>query len=226
MWAINLIGNTLWGVSRVLWRVSCRGLEHLPTDPRGFIVVANHQTYADPVWLGVQIPRKTRYLAWDEAFRWPLVGTFLHLVGAWPLQIERGNPTAVRRSVQWLREGGALVMFPEGGRCFEDGKISRFKAGAFRIAIEAEVPVVPATIRGGEKVWPQGWRFPRLGRVEVEFHPAVEIECQPGEEPRACARRVSETFFEIVAAGLEESNARQQSGSAKPPKLPSLGKEG
>lgn len=202
LWAIRFIGNTLWVCSRVLWRISYRGLENLPTDPRGFVVAANHQTYLDPIWLGVPIRRKTRYLAWDEAFTWPVIGKVLSLVGAWPLQIERANPTALRRSVRWLRDGGALVIFPEGGRCYSDGKMSRFKGGAFRIAIEAEVPIVPATIRGAERVWPRDWKFPRFHRVEIVFHPPSEIVCEPGEEPRACARRVSENFFEIVGSAL------------------------
>lgn len=201
VWAIQLIGKILWVFCRLFWRITYRGLEHLPTHQRGFVVVANHQTYLDPIWLGIPIKRKTRYLAWDEAFGWPIIGRVLSLVGAWPLQIERGNPTAVRRSVAWLREGGALVIFPEGGRCFADGKMDRFKGGAFRIAIEAEVPIVPATIRGAERVWPRDWKFPRFHRVEVIFHPASDIECELGEEPRTCARRVSHEYFDVVASG-------------------------
>ncbi len=208
LWAIRVIANILWFFSRILWRIKYSGTENLPTGGRGFVVAANHQTYLDPIWLGIPVKRKTRYLAWDEAFTWPVIGKILSLVGAWPLQIERGNPTAVRRSVRWLREGGALVIFPEGGRCFSDGKMSRFKGGAFRIAIEAEVPIVPATIRGAERVWPRDWKFPRFHRVEVVFHPPSEIVCEPGEEPRACARRVSETFFEVVASGLKEGSDR------------------
>jgi 1-acyl-sn-glycerol-3-phosphate acyltransferase len=189
------------GISRVSWRIRYRGLENIPTDPRGFVVVANHQTYFDPFWIGIPIRRDLRYLAWDEAFNWPVVGKALTLLGAWPLQIERGNPTALRRSVQWLRDGGALVIFPEGGRSLSDGEFARFKQGACRIALEAEVPILPATIRGGERIWPRGWRFPHFGRVEVVFHPLCELNCEPAEESRDCARRMTEHLFQVISAG-------------------------
>jgi 1-acyl-sn-glycerol-3-phosphate acyltransferase len=202
-WAIQTIANVCWAFSRVLWRISYKGIEHIPHDGRGLVVIANHQTYIDPIWLGTELHRKTRYLAWDAAFTWPVVGWLMGLVGAWPLQIERGNPTTVRRSVQWLRDGGALVIFPEGGRCFADGEIHRFKQGAFRMAIEGEARILPATIRGGERVWPRDWRFPRFRKVEVEFHPPREIVCEPDEETRDCARRAAEEFQQIVAAGNE-----------------------
>lgn len=199
-WALNSLKPVLHLFSRILWRIKYQGLERVPTGERGFIIIANHQTYFDPFWLGAPIRRDQRYLAWDEAFDWPVVGWGLRLLGAWPLKIERGNPTAMRRSVQWLREGGVLVIFPEGGRCFSDGEMMRFKNGACRIAIEAGVPIVPATILGGERIWPRGKRYPRLGRVEVVFHDPHEMACEPDEETRTCARRMTEHLFEVVAS--------------------------
>ncbi len=60
----------------------------------------------------------------------------MRLLGAWPLQLEGSDPAPIRRSMQWLREGGAVVIFPEGGRGNTDGSMKKFKPGAVRMALE------------------------------------------------------------------------------------------
>ena len=188
-----------------LWRTFLKmryhGTEHIP-QTGGLIIAANHQTYVDPFWLSIPVKRPLRYLAWDEAFDWPLVGKLLGLFGAWPLQIERSDPAAIRRTLQWLKEGGAVVIFPEGARAPASGQLDRFKAGAVRLALEAEVPILPVTIRGGNKVWPRGKYIPRLAEVEIVYHPLFQVEQQADEEPRKCARRESERLAQVIRSAL------------------------
>ncbi len=201
-WAMELLRVVLGTLFRLCWRMRYVGTENIPRGG-GLIIAANHQTYIDPFWLSVPVKRQLRYLAWDVSFNWPVVGTLMRLLGAWPLQIERGDPRAIRRSLQWLREGGALVIFPEGGRAFADGEMHKFKAGAARIALEADAPVLPVTIRGGQKVWPRGRRWPRfIGRVEIVYHPLQYIKQLPDEDARACARRATEELTRIIGDAL------------------------
>jgi 1-acyl-sn-glycerol-3-phosphate acyltransferase len=166
------------------------------------IIAANHQTYIDPFWLSLQIKRPIRYLAWSDAFRWPIVGRGLVWLGAWPLALEGSDPAAIRRSLQWLRDGGAVVIFPEGARSTEKGSLERFKAGAVRLALEAQVPILPVTIKGGNRIWPRGWRYPRTGKVVIIYHPLILPEQCPKEETRACARRESEHLAQVIASAL------------------------
>ncbi|HKP71369.1 MAG TPA: lysophospholipid acyltransferase family protein, partial [Pyrinomonadaceae bacterium] len=132
-WAIRLVRAVLRLLFRVLWRARYRGEGNIPATG-GVIFAANHQTYLDPFWLGAPVARPTRFLAWDKTFDWPVAGKLMRLLGAWPLQVQKhkGDTRAIRRSLQWLREGGALVIFPEGGRAYADGKMQEFKAGAAR----------------------------------------------------------------------------------------------
>ena len=175
--------------SRLLWQVRWRGTENIP-DQGGF-------------WVGALVKRPVRFLAWDEAFGWPVVGKALRWLGAWPLQVEKSDPTAIKRSLRWLRDGGAVVMFPEGGRGNPDGSLGRFKPGAVRMALESGVPILPVTIRGGERVWPNTMRVPRLGRhVEVIYHPLIKVEQLENEDVRECARRECERLSKIVASAL------------------------
>ena len=200
-WALEMIRPVVGALSRVFWQIEFRGVENIPPDG-GLIIAANHQTYFDPFWLSLKIKRPTRYLAWSAAFRWPLVGRCLNWFGAWPLALEGSDPAPIRRSLQWLREGGAVVIFPEGGRTTSEGSLERFKAGAVRLALEANVPILPVTIRGGNRIWPRGWRFPRTGKVVITYHPLYHAEQVSKEETRAAAKRESERLANVIASAL------------------------
>src|ERR1043166_7920211 len=200
-WALNMIRPVVGAFSRVFWKIEFRGVENVP-EHGGVIIAANHQTYIDPFWLSIPIKRPTRYLAWSDAFNWPVVGRCLNWFGAWPIALERSDPAAIRRSLQWLRDGGAVVIFPEGARATVTGSLERFKAGAVRLALEAQVPILPVTIKGGNHVWPRGWRFPRMGKVVITYHPLINPEQCANEETRACARRESERLAQVIASAL------------------------
>jgi 1-acyl-sn-glycerol-3-phosphate acyltransferase len=189
-------------ISRLLWQVRWTDTQNIPREG-GVIIAANHQTYVDPFWVGSVVKRPTRFLAWDAAFNWPLVGPLMRSFGAWPLQLEGSDPGPIRLSLQWIREGGAVVIFPEGGRGNSDGSMKKFKAGAVRMALETGVPILPVTIRGGHRVWPNNFRVPRLFQnVEIIYHPLFQIQPRENEDTRECARRESERLAEIVRSAL------------------------
>ena len=199
-WALNACRPAVSILSRLFWRIRWHNIENVP-NTGGLIIAGNHQTYIDPFWIGSQIKRPVRFLAWDAAFSWPLVGPLVGLFGAWPLNLEGTDPAPIRLSLQWVREGGAVVLFPEGGRGNPDGSLKKFKAGAVRMALEAGVPILPVTIRGGQRVWPSSFSLPRLGpTVEVIFHPLFVIEQRENEDVRECARRETERLAEIVGS--------------------------
>ena len=200
-WALEIIRPAVGMVSRVFWKIEFRGVENIP-ERGGVIIAANHQTYIDPFWLSLPIKRPTRYLAWSAAFGWPIVGKCLVWFGAWPIALEGSDPAAIRRSLQFLRDGGVVVIFPEGARSNATGSLDRFKAGAVRLALEAQVPILPVTIKGGNRVWPRGWRFPRPGKIVITYHPLLRTEQCPKDEIRACARRESERLASVIASAL------------------------
>lgn len=201
-WLLNLLRPIIALLSRLLWRIRWHHTELIPSSG-GLIIAANHQTYIDPFWICCLVRRPVKFLAWDAAFNWPLVGMCLRGFGAWPLQLEGSDPAPIRRSLQWIREGGAVMIFPEGGRGNPDGSTRKFKAGAVRMALEAGVPILPVTIRGGEKVWPNTYRFPRLRRpVEITYHPPIHVAPCEDEDTRQCARRETSRLAEIVQSSL------------------------
>lgn len=191
--------KALW---RLVFKIRFIDTHNIPQTGNGLIVAANHQTYIDPFWLAIPIRRPLRFLAWDVAFSWPLVGKLIQLFGAWPLQIEGSDPKAIRRSLQWLKSGGAVVIFPEGGRGLAGGEMLRFKGGAVRLALEAGVPILPVTIRGAHRVWPAGQTLPKPATVEIIYHSLFTVRQEAGEETRVCARRESDRLAAVIKEAL------------------------
>lgn len=203
-WFLELIRPAVLTMSRLLWKLRFEGVENIPLTG-GLIIAANHQAYLDPFLISIPIKRPIRYLAWKEAFKWPVIGRLMSVLGAWPLQLEGSDPAPIRRSLQWLRNGGAVMIFPEGRRGNPDGSMIRFKVGAVRMALEADVPILPITICGANSVWPTGRLLPRLGRVRVVYHPVIRVVQRPDEEVRVCARRESDRLAAIINPALQDS---------------------
>ncbi len=80
--------------------------------------------------------------------------------------------------------------------------MTNFKPGAARLALEAGVPILPATIRGAHRVWPKGQRLPRFREVEIIYHPVRHITPAPGEDARQCARRETQELAAVIRSAL------------------------
>ena len=200
-WAIQAVRVTLRTLFGWLFGLRLTGTENIPREG-GLVVAANHQTYIDPFWVAAPFKLPLRFLAWDAVFGWPVAGHIMRWLGAWPLQVNKSDARAYRRSVQWIKRGGALVIFPEGGRGRSDGKLQPLKPGAVRLALETGAPVLPVTIRGGHRVWPKDRKWPRLARVEIVYHPPRRVAPLPGEDTRQCARRETERLAQIIGSAL------------------------
>ena len=144
-------------------------------------------------------------MAWDQAFEWRFIGPLIRHLGAFP--VKHRSVTAkstIVESLTSLRDGSALVVFPEGEREFADGRLLEFKNGAVHIALHAGVPILPVTIRGGSDVWPQGQKYPKIfRRVEVIFHPAMELPPLPeGDELRDHLDRINDRLEQKIRSAI------------------------
>jgi 1-acyl-sn-glycerol-3-phosphate acyltransferase len=162
--------------SKVLWSIRYKGLENIPAkDAFPYILASNHQAYFDPAWIGSPIKQKMSFMAWGDAFDWRGVGPMIRFLGAFPVELGGAKALAsIKNALRTLKEGSVLVIFPEGERAFGDGKMLEFKEGVASIAIRAQVPILPVTIRGGNRVWAQGQSGPHFFTpVEIIYHALI-----------------------------------------------------
>ena len=205
---IDLLRPLVRWLCRVWFKAEFHGVENIP--PVGAcLITPSHASYADPIWVTVPIRRRVYYMAWDKPFQIPVLGFLMRLFGAFPVNIETADASAQRAAHEVLREGKALVIFPEGGRT-RNGKLMPFKMGAFRFALTYGVPVVPVSILGSEKIWPVGKFFPRPGKLIITYHPPIPVERLPEGTPRlelkSQARDLARKTYEAVASALAPEN--------------------
>jgi len=195
---IDAFRPAVWLGARAYFGVRFDGVEHIPAAGP-LIIVANHVTYADPVLVTIPIRRPVHYMAWNALFDVPGLSWLIRRLRAFPVEIESADPKATREAVRLLRTGAAVMMFPEGGRSL-DGRLQRFRPGAFRLACSLGVPLLPVTIVGGHEAWPPGRALPRPGRLAITYHPPI---AQPGSaDVRAAARALAIHARRVVGSSL------------------------
>lgn len=148
---------------RVLWRLEVAGAANLGSGP--VIVVANHDSLADPFFLGAAVGRPLRFLAKRELWRNRLAGWVLDGLGGIPVDRYRGDVGAVAAVTQALERGGAVAIFPQGTVLGPPDRA--WQRGAARLALTTGAPLVPVAILGARDVLRPGTRRIRRGRVRV-----------------------------------------------------------
>jgi 1-acyl-sn-glycerol-3-phosphate acyltransferase len=158
-----------WLTSKLspLWDFSVQGRGPADIAHRPYVVVSNHESTADPFLL-TYLPWDMRWVAKEELFRVPLIGLAFKWSGDIPLR--RGHGDSVRAVMdeckRSLEHGIPIMMFPEGTRS-KDGELLPFRDGAFRLAIEAGVPILPLAIAGTKECRPKGSKWFGRARARV-----------------------------------------------------------
>jgi len=166
----------------------------------GCVLACNHVSSFDPWPLALPLwpQRQLRFMAKSELYWFPL-NKLIDAAGAFPVRRGQRDTVAIETAVRLAREGNAIAMFPEGTRRSK-GLVKKFEArprtGAARIALEAGVPLIPAAVKGTD-------RLLRLERLRVAYGPPVEIDDLRGQD-------VSDAAVEATArlmARIEELEA-------------------
>ena len=188
----------VWLIGRAYFGVRFEGVENIP-KAGPLIIAPNHVTYVDPPLVTLAVRRPVYFMAWSRLFDVPLLGRLIRFLRAFPLETESADPTAVRGAARLLKAGQAVMIFPEGGRTL-DGRLQRFKPGAFRLACSQGAPILPVTIVGGHEAWPPQRALPRPGRITIVYHPPVAPA--PGVPPRVAAPDLARQVRAVIASRL------------------------
>ena len=184
--------------ARIYWRIQFEGIQHIPTDGP-LIIAPNHVTYADPVLVCLPIHLRVHFMAWDALFEIPGLSWVIRRLRAFPVQLESADPRSTREAVRLLQTGQSVMIFPEAARS-PDGRLQRFRPGAFRLASSLQVPVLPVTILGGHDSWPPGRILPRPRRLSIVYHPVIFPPKEP--DAREAARLLGRQVREAIASRL------------------------
>jgi len=197
---VYLLAATIsWPFVKVGFRLRARGIEHLPEG--GFVLAANHTSNFDPWPLALPLfpQRQLRFMAKSELFN-PILKPILLGGGAFPVRRGEADLDAVRRAVELVQGGEIVVMFPEGTRRrkgLRKKHEARAHTGAARIALTAGAPLVPAAIKGTDKL-------SRLGPLRVAYGRSIPLDDLRGQEISPAAREATERLMAEIR-GLEAS---------------------
>jgi 1-acyl-sn-glycerol-3-phosphate acyltransferase len=183
-------------------RVQVEGLDRVRLGTT-YIFVSNHQSIYDIPVLFASLPFQLRIIAKDSLARFPVLGWHLRRGGH--LFVDRQHPDRAGILTRWralVSEGLSLIIFAEGTRS-PDGRVARFKAGSFLLAIEAGLPVVPVAVIGTRAVMPKGRLRTEPADVALVVHDPIQppaLDAPTSQDAKALADRV----YAIVAATVDE----------------------
>ncbi len=150
-------------------RVRVIGVENLDPETT-YIFAGNHTSQFDIYSFQAAFPHDFRWIAKKELFNIPVFGLAMQRVGFIPIDRSRGRKalTSLNLAAQRIAAGSSVLVFPEGTRS-KDGKLDKFKSGAFLLAIKSGVPVVPIGFNGTFSILPSGKLFPKSGEIIIRI---------------------------------------------------------
>ncbi|XVX19588.1 lysophospholipid acyltransferase family protein [Actinomycetota bacterium] len=195
-------------IARVLLAPRWSGREHLPR--RGpFVLAPNHNTYLDPVFVSLGVPRKVIFIAKSRYYEHRLLGWFLSAIGQIPVDPENAASAAPALDAArgLLASGGVWAAFPEGTRS-PDGRLYRGHTGIMRVALAANATVIPVAVAGTREINPPE----SLGRSRIHVTYGRPMDLSPwagrADDPEAWREATDDLMREIAAmSGQEQVDA-------------------
>ena len=161
----------------------------------GALMVSNHQSLLDPPLLGVRLRRPMSYMAKSELFKRAWFAWIIRRLGAFPVRQGAGDVGAIKETVNRLKEGRMLNIFPEGGRT-ETGEIGPMQSGVALVVRRAGVPIIPVAIHGSFEAWPKGSRFFHRHPIRVVYGPPLDVSGMKADQVVQLIDRSIRTLFE------------------------------
>ena len=175
------------------------GMENI--DPKqAYVVVLNHQSMVDILSI-YNLPLVFKWVSKKEVYRIPLVGRLLLMHG--DIVINRASAKEAMQLVhskgkEWLKKGASVSIFPEGTRS-KDGQIHNFKAGAFILAKDAGVPILPIVLDGTDKLIRNGWMINWRNRITIKVLPPISAEEVQNRDIKDVMAQVKEDMVNTLA---------------------------
>lgn len=195
----------LWGV---FFRPRVTGRGNVPRS--GAVILAPvHRSNADFAFAVFVTPRKTFFMAKDNIWRVPVLGSFVAAMGAFPVHRGAADRQALKAAEAVLRAGEPLVLFPEGTRQ-EGDRLGPLHEGAAFLSARTGAPIVPIGIAGTDRALPKGARIPRPVQARIVIGPPIHAAVPAGSArvPRSAVAATTEALREGLQAAYDEACGR------------------
>lgn len=167
--------NWLWHAIQITLRmvfVTClgyraRGIERI-SESQGGLLLVNHQSFLDPLLVGLPLQRPVSYLARDSLFPIPVIGWILRRTYVMPISRESVSTASLKAALARMNHGFLVGIFPEGTRS-AGAEVGEFKPGFIALVRRVTVPVYPIGIAGADRAFPKGAKFLKASQVCVVF---------------------------------------------------------
>lgn len=194
-----------WTLVRAVLKVFCAaetcGAENLPSSG-GAIIACNHVSYLDPPLAAVSVTRRLKFMAKSDLFSIPVLGRLISALGAFPIDRGKVDRSGLRTAERFLREGYAVLVFPEGTRS-PDGRLQQAEPGLGLLALRTRAPVVPMAVLGTDRVLPRHSALPRPGRLKVRIGPPLTFPEHYGKQiTRQAIEEVTARTMQAIAGLL------------------------
>lgn len=192
-------------------RVTIEGLDRI-TPGTTYVFVSNHQSIYDTPVVFASLPYQLRIIAKEALARFPVLGW--HLTRGGHLFADRRHPDHDGILKRWralVSDGLSLIIYAEGTRS-RDGRVARFKAGSFLLAIQAGLPIVPLAVIGTRQVMPKGRLRTEPADVTLIVHAPIQPPAIDAPTVRD-ARALADGVHAIVANAVETRQNGRMAGS-------------
>jgi len=199
VYSMSRMTSRLFG--KLFFRLRWSGSENFPTTGGG-LVCSNHQSFFDPVLIGLTCDRQMNYLARKTLFRFAPFRWLIGLYDAIPIDREGMGVGGLKETLRRLRRDEFVVIFPEGTRT-RDGQLQSLQPGFCAVARRGRQPLVPVAIDGAYDAWPRGKRFPQFSRIAICVGEPISIEAMSQWDDEQLVREVSDAIVGCFAKAQE-----------------------
>lgn len=193
----NKLYTVLAPILRFVFGIKIIGAENEPEEGIPVFVCSNHISFADPIIISASLNRRqVRYMAKKEIFKVPVISSLARAFGAYPVDRKRADAGTVKRTIEMLKNGDSVGMFPQGTRCAgQDPATTKVKPGAGMICVRSEATVLPVHIRT------KNYKLRLFCKTELIIGkpiPYDSIKCEEGQSGEYAA--VSQKIFDAILA--------------------------
>lgn len=190
-----LLGYSLSkAIARTFFRYRVIGAENI-IEEGPCIIAANHASFLDPPLAGIACNRGIHYLARKTLLDWPVLGPILPELNVIPVDQANPDRSALMGCIRVVREGGGILIFPEGSRT-PDGHLQPARPGIGMIVAKTGAPVLPMRIFGSYEAFPLNCKLPRLVPITVVIGQRLTF---PAGGKREAYQQIGDAIMEAIA---------------------------